>query len=79
MSMEAIKTPDGLTKAQAAVYTHITLGMTAKESAEQLGCALKTAENHRYAMFRKLGHKTALGLAVWHYRTFLPSLVRGEV
>lgn len=73
---DTIPIPEGLSKAEAAVYRLVVQGYTSAEISRQLCRSSRTVEVHRYSIAKKLG-RTGPRLIVWHYTSFVPSLAKG--
>jgi DNA-binding NarL/FixJ family response regulator len=53
---------EGLTFKQQRVCELVVLGRTAKEIAQELGIGSRTVEQHRDAIYRKMGVRNAIEL-----------------
>lgn len=65
---EGLPLPTCLTFQERAVFKLLVSGCSSRVIAETMGLSVKTAENHRYNIFRKL-HVESVGTLIYKFLT----------
>ena len=61
-SLETFRRAGGLTKAEFVVFSAIAGGLTNRAAAKRLGVSIRTVENHRLRLRKKLGARDTAAL-----------------